>query len=143
MTFIQYKNRPVSSFDQLWNNWFNDAPSFYGHQLSSVPAANIEELQDAFVLTLNAPGRKKEDFKIEINKDALNISSETVETNENKVEEKLLRSEFSIGSFNRSFHLDDTIDASNIEAKYEQGLLSIRLPKRKHTAPTSHLISVQ
>ncbi|MFZ9718499.1 MAG: Hsp20/alpha crystallin family protein [Chitinophagaceae bacterium] len=143
MTLIHYKNRPATSFDQLWNNWFNDVLPFNELQTSSVPAANIEELQNEFVLTLNAPGRKKEDFKIVINKNALKIEAETAHQDENERNNNLKRREFSIASFKRSFYIDETIDTTNIEAKYEQGLLSIRLPKKKQTSPAMHQISVQ
>lgn len=100
--------------------------------MKSLPAVNIEEKEDKYNLELAAPGKIKEDFNIELDNDLLTISSEIKE--EHKSEDKqrnFTRREFSFESFKRSFTLPDTVDTSKVKAGYENGVLSIDLPKRE------------
>jgi HSP20 family protein len=76
------------------------------------------------------PGRNKEDFKINVDKGLLTVSYEKKEEAETK-EVKSIRKEFSFQSFKRSFSLDEKINAEGIEAKYENGILKVFLPKKK------------
>lgn len=100
--------------------------------VNSLPAVNIEELEDMFKLELAAPGKVKEDFNIELDNDLLTISSEIKKENETEDKERqFTRREFSFESFRRSFTLPDTIDYSKINASYENGVLIIELPKRE------------
>lgn len=142
MTLIRYKNRPFTGFDQLWNQWLNDFPAVETAHNNAVPATNISETKDAYNMQFLVPGRKKEDFKIEVAEGML-----TIETfNQNKDEqtdEKVIRKEFELVAFKRSFYVDESINASTIEAKYEQGVLSIKLPKKVRTAPLAQQISVK
>jgi HSP20 family protein len=79
-----------------------------------------------------APGMKKEDFKVELNNNILTISSEQKHENEEKEGEKYNRKEFSYQSFQRSFQLSrEAVDADNIQAKYENGVLRLVIPKRE------------
>jgi HSP20 family protein len=97
---------------------------------ANVPAVNIKETDMEFTVELAAPGKKKEDFNIEIDDNVLNISSET--RNENVEEEgKYTRREFSYSSFKRAFTLPDTVNEDAINAVYENGVLNITLPKRE------------
>ncbi|MCX6271623.1 MAG: Hsp20/alpha crystallin family protein [Bacteroidetes bacterium] len=95
------------------------------------PAANIQENSDSFIIDLAVPGMKKEDFSIRLEKDTLIISSEK----ETKTDESVIysRQEFTTGSFSRSFILPKTIETEKIEAGYEQGILSVTLPKREES----------
>jgi len=100
--------------------------------VNSLPAVNIEELEDMFKLELAAPGKVKEDFNIELDNDLLTISSEIKKEDETEDKERqFTRREFSFESFRRSFTLPDTIDYSKINASYENGVLIIELPKRE------------
>jgi len=106
--------------------------TFPMRRLNSLPAVNIEEKEDSFVLELAAPGKKREDFNIELDNELLTISSETKE--ENKSEDKdrnFTRREFSYTSFKRSFTLPETVDFSKIDATYSEGVLYVNLPKRE------------
>ena len=86
---------------------------------------------------------KKEDFKVELNNNVLTISSEREEEHEEN-NGKFNRREFSYQSFQRSFNLaKEIVDADKIEAKYENGLLHLRIPKREEVKPKpSRLISI-
>ncbi|SHI47310.1 HSP20 family protein [Arenibacter nanhaiticus] len=99
-----------------------------------LPAVNVKETEGAFGLELLVPGRKKEDFKIEIDNELLTVSSEIAkESNEN--EEKYTRREFSFSSFKRVFTLPESVDAAKIKVTYEEGILKFVLPKKEEAKP--------
>jgi HSP20 family protein len=126
MTFLKQHNQTV--FDELMNSfptsWGKDAPT--GYPTASV---NISETDDAYHLSLNAPGREKADFKLNVENGILTISYEKSNQQE-EVNYKTIRREFTYKSFKRSFSLDDNINAEAIEAKYVNGVLQVLLPKK-------------
>ncbi len=135
------RNNPYNVLDEL----FNSFPASWGKDAQntlSVPAANIHETAEAYHVELNAPGRNKEDFSIKIENGLLTISYEKKESVENK-DYKTIRKEFGYRSFKRSFSLDDKINAAGIQAKYENGILLILLPKKEEVkaAPTQIAIN--
>lgn len=99
---------------------------------TTIPAVNIKETNDTFDVEVAAPGMGKEDFRVELDGNTLTISSEkTNELNENE-EERYSRREFSYQSFQRKFELPkDVVDADKIEARYENGLLHLIIPKKE------------
>lgn len=104
---------------------------------------NIRETENSYELHLVAPGLTKEDFKINIDQDLLNISYERKEENKDEPSAvKWLKSEFKLNSFKRTFSLNDKIDAEKISAKYADGILVVTLAKKEVTAPKSHEITV-
>jgi HSP20 family protein len=96
----------------------------------SVPSVNSVENNDSFEIDLAVPGMKKEDFTIELNDKVLVISSETSNTMEN---DKMRLNEFNFSSFQRSFRVPDSVDLDKIKASYKNGILKIKLPKRKES----------
>lgn len=131
MTLVKVNNNAARPFGHLFDELFNELPAF-GRQWTSgldFPATNIHETPEAFHLELNVPGRNKEDFKVNVENNLLTISFEKKE--ETKSEDyKTVRREFSYKSFARSFNLDQQVDGTKIQAKYENGLLKILLPKK-------------
>lgn len=99
-----------------------------------VPAVNIKETDTNFGIELAAPGKKKEDFNIEIDHNVLTISSENKSEKE-ETEGKYTRREFSYSSFRRAFTLPETVNTENINAIYENGVLNVSLPKREEALP--------
>ena len=88
------------------------------------------------------PGRNKEDFKINAENGLLTVSYDKKE--ETKPEDvKNIRSEFSLQGFKRSFSLDDKIDVTGIQAKYENGLLKVLLPKKEAVKESAKQITIQ
>ncbi len=127
--------RNNSVFPALMNELFK--PDWFGGLESAttyLPAVNIKDNEANFELELSVPGRKKEDFNIEIDKDVLTVSSE-VRTDEEKKGENYTRKEFTFSSFKRSFTLPETVDSEKIEAHYENGILSFVLPKKAEALP--------
>lgn len=101
---------------------------------ASVPSVNIKENERDFELELAVPGRKKEDFNIEVDNNVLTISSELKSENEVS-EDNYTRREFGFSSFKRAFTLPETIDEDKIKADYLDGILKFTLPKRKEALP--------
>jgi HSP20 family protein len=100
--------------------------------LKHLPAVNVTETPKEFKIEMAAPGLERKDFKVEMENGMLSISSEKEE--EKKEEGKdWLRKEFSYNGFSRSFQVPDNIMAEKIDAKYENGLLKVILPKKEIT----------
>lgn len=115
-----------SFFDDFWSRDFVS-----GIQTgTSIPAVNIIENSKAFDVRLAAPGLKKEDFKIDLENGLLTISSKVKEEKES-ADQKITRKEFGFSSFQRSFTLPDSVQTDKIDASYNQGILSIKLPKKE------------
>ena len=139
---VKVNNRPMTrGFDSIFNEFFNEFPAKMQSKLN-FPPVNIHENENSYEVELSVPGRSKEDFKISLEQGLLTISFEKKE--ENKTEgQKTLRREFSYQSFTRSFNLDETINAENIQAKYENGILNIMLPKKEQAKPVKKEINIQ
>ena len=133
MSIIKRKNSnnlfPSFLDDMLGNDLMNPSADL-GNVGFNVPAANIEELEDKFVLSLAAPGKTKEDFNVELDNDVLTISSEHEDKKENGSGENFTRKEYSYESFTRSFTIPESVDVSKIKANYQDGILKLDLPKR-------------
>jgi HSP20 family protein len=100
--------------------------------LKNMPAVNVTETPKEFKIEVAAPGMEKKDFKIEVENGMLTISSEKQE--EKKEEGKdWIRKEFSYNQFSRSFQVPENILADKIDARYENGLLKVILPKKEVT----------
>ena len=127
-------------FFKPWNEWFEGG--VWGRTLK-VPAVNITEQEGEYIVSLAAPGLKKEDFKIDVDGNMLTISSEKEESKEEK-DKKFTRKEYNYSSFSRCFTLPEEISQEKIEAKYEDGVLKISLPRKKGVSqPTARQIAVK
>ncbi len=108
----------------------------------SVPV-NIQETEGSYELHVVAPGLKKEDFKINLDKNLLTLSFEkTEEKKEEQAEGKWLRTEYRSRSFKRAFTLNEKVDVAKITAKYTDGILYVTLPKKEQAEPSILDISV-
>tara|TARA_B100000530_G_scaffold298887_1_gene218908 strand:+ start:143 stop:565 length:423 start_codon:yes stop_codon:yes gene_type:complete len=127
MRIVKYNNNNV--FPSLMNEFFNDdlGMNFFkrGH---SVPSVNSVENNDSFEIDLAVPGMKKDDFTIELNDKILVISSDNSNYDQN---ERTRLNEFNYSSFQRSFRVPESVELDKIKANYKNGILKIKLPKRK------------
>ena len=99
---------------------------------STSPAVNIAENKEGFRIEVAAPGLGKDDFKINVEKRVLEISSEKESTREEESEEdRYHRREFYYSSFKRTFTLPSYADVDNISANYKDGVLSVSIPKKE------------
>jgi HSP20 family protein len=103
------------------------------------PAIRLEvsETDDAFKVKAQVPGVKKDDIKVKIDHGMVSISAETKQHKEEKKDGKVIKSEFQYGAASRSFTLDNEVDADKAEAKYEDGVLFLTLPKKQGTNATT------
>ncbi len=135
MTLVK-RNGRSDFMPSVWNNFFGGDLFNWDNNFAttgnSMPAVNIKETPDSFVVEMAAPGMDKKDFRIELDGTALTISAEKRNESEQKEGESYNRREFSYQSFYRSFHLPkEVVNADKIEAKYENGLLKLNIPKRE------------
>ena len=140
MTLIKFKNEPASRmmdrspmFSDLFNDFFDGVIS-NNITKSFSPSVNVKESDHKFKLELAAPGLSKEDFKINIENDMLNISAEKKEEQATQ-SEKYTRKEFSYASFKRTFTLPETADSEKIAAQYDNGVMTLVIPKKDEARP--------
>ena len=145
MTLVKFnnglKNNPVGPFfNDVFDSILND--SYLGDKLiARVPAVNIAETENEFDVALAVPGLKKEDFKINLDKNVLTVSADKkVETVEGK---KFSKREYSYNSFTRSFTLPESADHSKIEADYTDGILTLIIAKKEEAKFQSREIAVK
>ena len=143
MTMVKLHSPVQKNLNNFFDEFFNELPAF-GKTVNNLfsPAVNIVETPDAYHLELSAPGRNKEDFQISVDKGLLTISYEKKEEAKNE-DVKVVRREFSYQSFKRSFTVDEKINAEAIQAKYENGLLKLLLPKKAEQQQPVKTITIQ
>ena len=142
MTTLKFNQPTLKTLDSFLDNLLSDLPVSNSNNSMNFPAVNICETNDNYELEFNVPGRKKEDFKITVDKNILTVSFE--KTEEQKEEKKqFIKREFITQSFKRSFTLDEKIDAEKIDAKYESGILMLTLPKKEELKVVPKEISVK
>lgn len=128
----------VNDFFKPWNDWFDNG----FEKTLSIPAVNITEVDGQYNVSVAAPGMKKNDFKIDLNGDILTISAEKEETKEDK-DKQYNRKEYNYSSFSRSFTLPEDVKRDKIEAKYEDGVLNLMLPKDENAKTTPKTIAIK
>ena len=118
--------KPMASvFDELINNGIS---TVLGASLATMPPrTNIVETGEAFEIEIAAPGLKKEDFQLNLERSSLTISIEVSKTKDEK--KNFIRREYQQTSFEKSFDVPENVDVPKISAIYENGVLLITLPK--------------
>lgn len=98
----------------------------------TVPSANVIESPKEYKIELAAPGMERKDFNLQVENHCLTISAEKKEEKK-ETEGDFTRREYSFNSFTRSFTLPENIKEGEIDAKYENGILKVHVPKMKET----------
>jgi HSP20 family protein len=136
MTLMRFSNQYPSLFDRFFeNDLFDWSNRNYSSTNTTLPSVNIKESNNDFEVEMAAPGFTKNDFKIELNHDLLTISSAKEIENEAKEGQQFTLREFSYQSFSRSFTLPNSADSEKIGAKYEDGILRVKIPKKEEARP--------
>lgn len=132
MNHNQLNNNIPKLFGEAFDNLFNtNLSDIIANDFSmKTPSVNVLETEDKYTIELAAPGLTKKDFKIELDKDQLKISSQ-FDKESNGSTEDFVRREFNYQSFVRSFTIPKTVDTESISANYKNGILSIQLAKRE------------
>ncbi len=118
-------------FDRVFDNFWNDSdfvPDGEAGGRTFLPAVDILETDGAFVVTADLPGLNKDDIDVSIEDNVLTVSGER-KFEKNEDEGTFRRVERSYGTFRRSFALPRGVDPSKVEAKFEDGVLTLNLPK--------------
>jgi len=140
MTLAKLSDRLFPTFPSVFDNLFSrDLMDWNNSNFSStnstIPAVNIREGDESFMIEVAAPGLAKENFKVNLDRNRLVISSERREE-KNESENEYYRREFSYQSFERSFTLpESTVDGDKITAKYLNGILLVTIPKKEEVKP--------
>ena len=129
------KRNPNGNGFPLVDEFFKDIMGGTQYVNKTIPPVNIKETQHAFTLQLMVPGYSKGDFNVVVDNDLLIISSQLNSEKEEKEEGKFTRKEFSLAAFKRSFTLPETVNEENINASYQDGILTITLPKKEEALP--------
>jgi HSP20 family protein len=136
MTLLRFSNVHPKVFDRFFNDEMLDwSNRHFSNTNTTLPSVNIKEDEHGFEVELAAPGFEKGDFKIELDKNVLTIASDKNverETNDGQV---FTRREFSYQSFSRSFTLPQIAEGDRTEAKYENGILRVAIPKKEEAKP--------
>lgn len=136
---MKFNRNYPSVFDRFFDdNLFDWTSRNFSATNTTLPSVNIKESNESFLVELAAPGFEKGDFKIELNRNVLTVSSEKKIENETRDDEQFTRREFSYQSFSRSFTLPNIADNEKIEARYENGILSVNIPKKQEIVAKMH-----
>lgn len=130
------------SANNLLDYFDNFDKAFFGGFDGLTPfKTDILQTENGYQLQAELPGFQKEDIKIDLGDGRLTIRAEHTEQNEEKKENSYLRRERRYGAFARSFDITG-IDETAISASYENGILTLDLPKKPETAPVSRQIEI-
>ncbi len=135
MTIVKRNGSLQNHFPTLFDDFlsrdiFNWGLSNFSNSNTTIPAVNIKETADSYEVEVAAPGMTKKDFKVLLEGNTLTISSESTTQNRENEATRYISREFSYQSFSRTFTLQkDVVDTEKIQAKYEDGVLHLLVPK--------------
>ena len=148
MSIVKFKRYyPASdSFNNFMDDFLPKYPSLFrdnnGNGFGQLAPVNIKQSEEGYQLEIVAPGFKKEDFKISLENNLLTVSADTNIHEEDK-KESYIREEYKWQPFKRSFTLNEEIDTDRIEAKCENGVLTLNLWNKKEVKAPVKQITVQ
>ncbi len=116
------------NMDKMFDDLNVDAAPAYDERQYNL-ATEVSENEQQYMLSMDLPGLKKEDIAIELQENVLTVSGERKSNSSSGANNKAQRFENFYGAFKRSFNLPSQVDASKIEARYEDGVLELNLPK--------------
>lgn len=137
MNLVRFQNPRYavnrSLVDELYNSFLrNDYHENYLKNCSRQPATNVFETEKNFKIELFLPGFAKEDVQINFHKNVLTVKVDREEKEENKQEDfKYAHREFDVFNFEKQFKIPNSVNAESIDAKFENGILNILLPKKE------------
>lgn len=137
-----FNRDPFFSFvDRFFNEVGHPAQESSGESRDWTPAVDIQETDDAFLATADLPGLKKDDIDVSLEDGVLTIAGERRFVNEEEEGKTFRRIERAYGTFRRSFTLPQGVDAEDVEAKFEDGVLHLTMPKSPTAKPRKIAIS--
>jgi len=122
-------------FDDLMGNWFRAPAVMRREESARTPAIDVSETESAYVVKAELPGVSRSDLDVTINDGVLTINAERKEEKKDEKDGRVIRQERYYGKFVRSLRLGSDIDETKIEARYEDGILHLSLPKTAEVKP--------
>lgn len=140
-------DRLFEDFDRgFWRSPFGrsifDVEPFWPRQLTTAPAVDITEKDNAYEVTAELPGMDEKNIEVKVANGSLTIKGEKQEEKEEKKKDYYL-SERHFGSFERSFALPESIDIDKVDATFKKGVLTVRLPKKPEAIKSEKKIEVK
>jgi HSP20 family protein len=141
---VRELNTIQSEMNRLFNTFF-DTPSPAGNGSATLrrwlPAMDLLETENDFVLRADLPGLSEEDVNIELEDNVLTVSGQRRSEHEER-KEGYYRVERASGSFSRSLTLPEGVNAEAVQATFDRGVLEVRIPKPEERKPRKVAISV-
>ena len=137
---IARSSSPMTVFDQFFSDFA--LPRSWTAAAEYAPAADVLENQNEIKVKVDLPGHDPKSVQVKLENGILTIQSERKQERQEQ-QEGVLRAERSYGAFARSFSLPDTVNPEKVEARFENGVLTITLPKREETKPRAIEVKVQ
>ena len=136
MTLIKRSNWPALMTDNWLTDFFDNNRFFdadWMKRFQEIPAVNVREKNNEFLIELAAPGLKKKDFEITVENGILTIMAER-KLEKEETEENFTRKEFNYENFTRSFTLPENVNPEKVDAHYEDGILMLTVAKKEVVA---------
>jgi HSP20 family protein len=141
---VRELNTIQTEMNRLFNTFFDSPTPANGGQIAVrrwIPAMDVVETEDHFVLRADLPGLSESDVNVELDDRVLTISGERKAEHEQR-SEGYYRVERASGSFNRALRLPEGVDADGIQASFDNGVLEVRIPKPEQPKPRKVAITV-
>lgn len=148
MTLVKFSNANKGNalgplFNDVFESLFNTDSFLSDRIISRVPAVNIAETDKEFQIELAVPGMKRENFKLNLDKNLLTISVEQKSETTEGDAKRYNRREYSYSSFVRTFTLPEAANYDHIDAGYADGILKISVPKKEEAKVQPKEITVK
>lgn len=132
------RNYPTPSVERYYNNLFSDFFSGFESEASEIldwsPRMEVEESENEFLLNVEVPGMKKDDIDISVKENVITISGEK-KSKDRKKDSVYYLNEVRYGKFARSFKLPGNVDVENIKGTWNEGVLTVEIPKTELAKP--------
>lgn len=122
-------------FDDLMGSWFRSPTVVRREEAARTPAIDVSETESAYLVKAELPGVARDGLNVTINDGVLTINAERKEEKKDEKDGRLIRQERYYGKFVRSLRLGSDIDEARIDARYEDGVLHLTLPKTAEIKP--------
>ncbi|KAF0206059.1 MAG: HSP20 family [Gallionellaceae bacterium] len=132
---------PFGDMDDVFNRFMMRPFSRKTMEIGPQIKMDVKEADGKYMVKADIPGVNKNDIHVTVDGNMVSISAEVKQEKEEKEGERVIRSERSYGMASRSFTLADEVDQSKVEAKYNNGVLELTLPKKPGSSSQKITIS--
>ena len=136
--------------ENLFDDWMDFSfpdidKTLYGKHAKNMMKTDVKETDQGYEVAIDLPGFKKDEIKLELNDGYLTISAEKgLDKDEKDKENRYIRRERYAGSMSRSFYVGESLTEQDIHAKYENGILTLDVPKeQKKAVPEKRYIAIE